>query len=260
MIRFLVLFLSLSRIALGQIATFGKIERKNPITKEVYTFPKIIMPEAKSVSDIINFQLQSDMLGVDSGVKEDNIFNKVWRTIEQTPTFSDIEYEVIYNNNFILSLSISGQGCGAYCEETTNYFVFNLKTGRNLSLDSLFSKEGLIRIVDCINELRHKEISVKIKNIKDTLSLSYIQKDNAQLEQYGDMLKLYEECRDMKIELKYLNLQKFIVMGKKVTVITDRCSNHYNMNIDDLWYFRYHFLMENYKYYLTDYGRSIFQY
>ena len=133
---------------------------------ELYIFPDIIVPNSKQISKRINFVLRSDILSVDSSNNGKHIFSQVWLTDSQASTISDISFNIIQNSNNILSLSISAEGCGAYCEEFTRYYSFNLNTGNKLTIDSIFTNNGLSVLSDSINEFRRKKIKNEIRILK----------------------------------------------------------------------------------------------
>ncbi len=255
--RIILLFVLFANYSFGQNAVVKEIKQKNPITKEVYVFPNIIFNNSKTVEQKINNSLRSEILSVDSGTSVNKIFDQVWRTKEQSPTLSDITYSVIRNSQSILSLSITAEGCGAYCETGTNYFTFNLKTGNKLSLDSIFTYQGITILVDSLNRSKTGKIKAKIREIQSIIKSNKFQKDKDQKEYYLEMLDLYKDCLNKRVSLEYMSNLKFVITNKRLKIYSDRCSAHYNMAMDELWSFEYVADLKYWLKYLTSYGLGL---
>jgi hypothetical protein len=255
---FLLTFIFGTAFCFGQMATVKKIEQINPVSKEKYVFPKIIVQGMPVSSKKINNKLRSEILDVDSAVKDSQIFNGVWRTAEQWPTLSDLAYEVIRNDRWVLSIKISAEGCGAYCENWERYFTFNLKTGNQLFLDSLINDIGLHKLATDFNSFKQAKLRNIIKETKDTLETTAVKNDKETLEYFSDMLSLYTGCLDSKIEFEDMTGMEFSVESPGLVLYSERCSVHYNRNLDELWIFEYKIDLKDWKGYLTNYGRYFF--
>jgi hypothetical protein len=255
--KLVLFFILLTNYSFGQTAIIKEIKQKNPITKEIYVFPKIIIQNAKSIELKINNYLRTEILFADSGISENKIFNKVWRTNEQSPTFGDITYKVFRNDKSILSISITGQGCGAYCETGTNYFTFNLNTGDKLTLESLFTKKGIYILVDSLNISKTKKIEAKIREIQNIIKSNNFLKDKNRKEYYLEMLDLYKNCLNRKIDTEFVSDLRLIMTNKNLQIYSGRCSAHYNMAVDELWEFEYTVDVKVWIKYLTPYGFSL---
>ncbi len=249
-------FIFSSFLATGQIAIIKKIKQKNPITKAQYIFPKILITNHPNESRKINEKLKSDVLNADSSISDNDIFSQVWKTEEQASSIEYLDYE-ISRNETLLSLKISGEGCGAYCEPFDYYYSFNLRTGNQLFLDSLLNKSGLERLLYNFNLLKRNKITAKLKAIKDTLKTINSKTDRGNYDYYSEMLNLYKECINNKITFDYINYIEFMVAKNKLKVYADRCSVHYNRNVDELWTFEYSIDLRTWTKYLTEYGKAL---
>ena len=241
---------------IGQSAVIKKVEQRNPITQELYVFPNIFIKDFSNKARKINNRLRSEILEVDPNTQDSKIFDRVWRTKKQSPTLTELTYEIIRNDQSILSLKISAEGCGAYCESWDRYFTFNLKTGNQLLLDSLINNKGLIKLSADFNFFRQTKINDKIKEIKDTLETNAVQNNKDDLNYYTEMLNLYKDCIESKITLEDLTDIKFSVNSVNLRLYSDRCSAHYNRNLDELWDFEYIIELTDWTENLTKYGRS----
>jgi len=235
-------------------AKIKEIREINPIYKTLkYSFPLVVIPQNQKIADKINNNLVSDFLDADRTKIKKSIFENVWATKEMpNPTLSDISFKVLSNDRNVLNISIFAQGCGAYCEGFTTYYSYNLKSGARIVLDSLFNEEGIKLLIDSMNKKKKEILSLKLKEIKDTLSTLAVQKDSIDKESHEEMVTLYTECMDK--EIKSLGYQQFYITNSSLYVISDRCSAHYNMTIDDLWSFKFTFSLETLKPYFTNYA------
>ena len=236
-------------------ALIKEIRQTNPIYKTVkYSFPLVVIPQNKKVADKINNHLVSDYLDADRTKVKNSIFENVWPTKEKrTPTLSDISFEVLRNDKNVLNISIFAQGCGAYCEGFTTYYTYDLKTGARITLDTLFSEEGKRFLIDSMNKRKKEIILVKLKEITDTSGTH--QKDSVDKEFSKEIETLYTDCLEKEIQsLEYL---KFYITTSSLHIISDRCSAHYNMALDDLWDFKFTFHLETLKKYFTTYATSL---
>lgn len=250
----LLIFTCFTYIAIGQNAIIKEISRTNPITKEIYIFPKITLPASYINSQKINTLLRYDILYLEKETKDKRIFNEVWMTKKQMTQVGNISYVIKQNDNKFLSLSISAEGCGAYCEGFTKDYTFNAQTGNILTIDSIFTKEGFKMLVDSLNINKVELIKAKLDEATDSLIHNSTQNNPEAIEYYTYMIELYQSCLESKIELSYIS--GFIIQDGKLSLSTSRCSAHYNQNVDEIGEFEYSLYLENWKNYLTPFAIS----
>jgi hypothetical protein len=255
--RILFFFLLAACISFAQSPRVLTIKKANPISKEIYVFPKVIVPNSSLASQKINNKLRDYVLGVSDDVKDTNIFDSVWRTTYRMENISDLSFKVSEVNASIISLTISGQGCGAYCEAFNYYFTFNTQTGNQLTLDSLFTREGLKTFVKVLNENKKQRLNKKLKEINHSLTLANVKTDTIEKERLFEMLSMYTDCLTKTIDIEFMSDIQFLIKKGKITVYSDRCSAHYNMAYDDLWTFVYSTDLKNLKKLLNRYGLSL---
>lgn len=240
----------------GQV-TIREIKEVNPQHKdEKYLFPFVVIPNNKNVADKINDFLVSDILDVDRRKIKKSIFENVWSTTgNRMQRLSDLSYGVIENNKKLFSISISAEGCGAYCENFTNYYSFDLKTGNRIKLDSLLSKTGVLMLLDSINAKRRQMLTTKIKETQDTLKVQSVQSSKEDKEYYEEMLSLYQECLEREVtSFEYL---RFYITSSDLFVSLDRCSAHYNRNVDEIGEFEFVYKLKNWTRYLTSFANRV---
>lgn len=253
----ILLFIIFSNAVLAQPVIVKELKQINPITKETYRFPKIAIKNSLNTSEKINNTLRFEVLNTEAETPDSKIFESVWRTVQQSPTIHDLSYTINSIDKSLLSLSITGQGCGAYCEGFVSYFTFNLKTGNKLTLDSLFTEEGIKALTDSLNFSKQNKLKAKITQIEHTLKTKSIRNDQWKYKYYSEMLKLYNECLSNNISTEYVKNLGFVAKGKTLNVFTERCSSHYNMTLDELWTFKYIIRISTWQKHLTQYGKSL---
>jgi hypothetical protein len=249
----LFVFILFAKFSFAQQAIINEIRQKKPGTRELYIFPKIVVTKADTIENKINNLLGSEELALDTITPESKIFEQVWGVDGGPATISNINYRINYNARYILSLSITSEGCGAYCETGTNYYTFNLQTGNRLTLDSFFTKEGISILTDSLNLSKVKKIKAKLRKVSNMLKLKSIQADKDEKKRYSGMLELYTNCLENKIDPEYV---KFMFKTNALVIYSDRCSAHYNMSIDDLWIFKYYLSLGRWGKYLTPFGKA----
>lgn len=254
---FLFIFLFAGLVSHGQAVKIEKIKRANPITKEIYVFPKVIIPNSPLSTQKVNKKLRETVLGILEEIPDSNIFDSVWRTGYRMENISNLSFKVDELTSSLISLTISGEGCGAYCEAFNYYFTFNSKTGNQLTLDSLFTRQGLIRLVNTINDNKRQKLNNKLKQLKYSLTLPNAKTDSSEKKQYSEMLSMYTECLEKKVDIAYINYIQFIIKSGTLIVYTDRCSRHYNMTYDELWTFVDRIILKNSKKLLNQYGLGL---
>jgi hypothetical protein len=133
---YIVICLILPATSFGRQVTIQTIKEQSPIKHISYEFPRIVYKPDKNVADTINHVLVADFLSVDPGEVSKSIFEEVWpHDSILMPALNDISWIVHTNTPKLLSIAITGEGCGAYCEYFTRYYSFDLKTGELLVLD-----------------------------------------------------------------------------------------------------------------------------
>ncbi len=256
-VSFFYILLILSSSSFGQAPRVKTIKHVNPITKEIYIFPKVIVLSSDIATRKINNKLRESILNLSANTKDANIFDSVWRTDNQSPTIHNLSYRVVEISSSLISLSISGEGCGAYCESFINHFTFNVRSGNQLSLDSLFSKEGLKIFIKTLNDNKKAKLDNKLKQIDRSLQLLKTNHDVEDKKRLSGMRSIYLECLDKEIDIKYFGGTEFLIKEGRLIVYTDRCSAHYNMALDELWTFKTQTVLANNKKMLSNFGLSL---
>ena len=83
-----------------------------------------------------------------------------WRVFEITLAenlnendwLTDLSYEVNYNKNGILDISLRQEGSGAYPDSQTHNLVIDLKTGRQVKFDDVFKAGSKAEFAGMVNQ------------------------------------------------------------------------------------------------------------
>lgn len=149
-----------------------------------------------------------------------------WRVFE-TPLaehltytwLTDLDYKVNYNKNNILDISLTQAGVGAYPDEQTENFVFDLKTGERIKAADVFVSSKLKELAAKVRKAQLAEIKQAVQEIK---------KDDSN--ERSDQEKLTD--KEIKADFfantnfKPENLDSFRVSDKGVTFLHDYGFNH----------------------------------
>ncbi len=256
-LSFLFIFWLATLISFGQLIKVQTIRQANPITKEVYTFPKVIVSNSLSATKKINNKLRDDVLGTSGNTMDANVFDSIWRTNYRMENITNLSFKVSEANASLISLSISGESCGAYCEAFNYYFTFNAKTGNRLTLDSLFTHQGLTTFVKILNDDKRRKLNNKLRQLNRSLTLPRVKTASTEKERLSEMLSMYTDCLEKKVDIQFISDIEFTIKNGIITVYIDRCSAHYNMAFDELWTFIYKASLKNSKKLLSTYGLSL---
>lgn len=248
-------FVFFAFVSFGQQARIQTLKRRNPITKEIYVFPKVVTASFESTKKMNN-AMRETVLSIPANVTDTNLFDSVWRTEARPGSVSDLSFHVSEFNSKLISLSISGQGCGAYCEPFTYYFTFNARTGNRLTLDSLFTPAGIEKLIHNLNYNRRKKLGNKLKQLSGSLHRRGVKNNQDEKNRILEQKHLYSECLSKTVDKAYVSEIEFLSKAGAITVYTNRCSAHYNMTLDDLWTFQYHVELKDYAKLLTQFGNA----
>jgi hypothetical protein len=206
----------------------------------------------KNAAFLINTYLQSSLLGK-------VLINDGADPFDKLPEGSSFNsYEILENNERLLSLAISMEGCGAYCETYTQYFTFDSSTGYISTVNDLFTKPGLNDIAAVLSEKRNQILAEEIESLTKLLTTASKNSeesvtDSATLLQ---QIEMYESCAAARGQ-GYFDAGRFYVKDKSVWFVEERCSNHAMRALDDLYEFHLEVKPREKESALTEYGKYV---
>ncbi len=160
--------------------SFKELQSENMI------FP-IIKTGNKEIDSLINFDLKNKFTS--NEYPTDSIDSTLIKWAGDQ--IIDIDFLVTYNNNGILSLNISAEGCGAYCSYWTEYYNYSIATGKPLDISE---------VIDTIGEFKTRVLKDnKSQFKKQKIELKEMLNDpEAELDQstYEWALEYYGNCEN----------------------------------------------------------------
>ncbi len=142
-----------------------------------------------------------------------------WRNFETTlkeslseTWLSSLDYEVNYNKNGILHITLIMEGVGAYPSTSLANLVINLKTGERVKFTDIFKQDSLAKLA----EMTDKKLQEEKREIYERID----EGDESQ----EDKKYLKEEVEKLKFTIE--DLDEFSVSDKGVTILYDAGFRH----------------------------------
>lgn len=202
----------LSSFAFSQTVTFKEIKLKpSPRlynTKDSTIIYPTVVTKNSAINKLINDEIKKEIINIDNkktSLKKDLIELTNERII-------NLFYKVTFNKNWLLSLNICQEGCGAYCTSWYTYFNFDLKTGRRIKTSDLIYETKL----DSFKKIVFEEKVSLLKKYKEKEQNLLIRKEiDSSL--YDWAMKVVDNfcINELEIENFYLS--------DKYMEITDQC-------------------------------------
>ncbi len=143
-----------------------------------------------------------------SAIRLKNIFDTSLAEYKEDAWLTSFDYTINYNKNFVLDLTFKQEGVGAYPDEQSKNFVFNLKSGEVINAKDVFKQTSLGQLTKIVNDKLQAEVRRIIKEIEQTSEFSAEEKK-----------QLPEAFKEAKFKVS--NLNDFSVGDKGVTFLYD---------------------------------------
>lgn len=145
----------------SQQVRFREIKRKSG---DAVTYP-IIITNSKNISTAINDNIKKEFFMPDDekASAEKLLDNSIAENL------TNLSYETTYKNKDILSLHLFAEGCGAYCSSWYTYFNFDLKTGKNITIENLIREDRLDSFKSIVLRDKRNRLEEYIKEEKSHL-------------------------------------------------------------------------------------------
>lgn len=231
---------------------FREVEYKDSF--DYSRFPLLIGGN-KNITEKINSFISKRELDLDYKKAKKNIFEQITKNRKRGMMGRGfpIDYEIHLLNDNFYSVTISGEDCGAYCENHDTRYNFDLKTGNQIELLNLINTNKLTQLLDTLNLIRETMINGEIKRADSILKFQKI--DSSELEYYTEMLELFIRCIEYKLEsFEYLD---FYFTPKELIITSERCSVHYNRAMDEIGEFKYKLDYVKWAHFFSDYGKNV---
>lgn len=221
-------------VAHAQEVRVDTIKAQQPwYQKELYTFPKVVMPRTPGVAAAIQKDLCVDLLWADPDTTAPgHLFDHAWGDTVSGwgPRLNSISWTWRRPFPLVLQFTIEYEGCAAYCEGYTDYPLYDLRNGRKILYDSLFTAGGRQVVDDTLNARSQRLIRAQLGRIQDSLRAPF--RSDAEREYFEEARDLYEDCLQSRGEGPYI--EDIDPQRKVLRVKLARCSVHANRNADEL--------------------------
>jgi hypothetical protein len=130
-----------------------------------------------------------------------NIFDTSLAEYRADTWLSEFDYKVNYNRNFILDITFTQEGIGAYPDTQTKHFAINLRNGELIGATDAFNSSSLEKLAALVDAKLQSENQATIRDSGDDR----------------------ETARDLLKDLKFKasNLNDFSVSAKGITFLYD---------------------------------------
>jgi hypothetical protein len=81
---------------------------------------------------------------------------------------SEIEYEINYNQNFLLDITFTRSGVGAYPSSYDHHVVVDLRTGNPLTAADLFEPKSLPQLRELVDQALRSQVATKLAELRQT--------------------------------------------------------------------------------------------
>jgi len=201
---------SIGTIAFGQsvqIDTFRleKSERFKDIQSDKMNFP-VIRSDKKEIDSLINIDLKNRFTS--NEYPNEALDSTLTNWAGDQIVFLD--FEVTYNQNGILSINVSAEGCGAYCTSWTDYFNYSTLNGKVLNISDVIDTTGEFKTR--VKKDKEEQYAEQKRELKVMLN-----DPNSGLDEstYEWALGYYEECE------KNSKLESFAIYPDQLEIIED---------------------------------------
>ena len=229
------------------------LKDESPYHKQVFfIFPHLSNAANPTAANRIYMDLAKDVLNIEPGKQKRSLFENIWGSAElDVPTVGDISFRVINNDADFFCIGISATGCGAYCEDWTRYYTRESSTGRKVTLEAIFTGDGLQKLLSLVNALKVKRIQDNISDLQDGLKTKPLSDDDKQ--DYKTAIDAYSQCLQRAGGTENVS---FSLDKNEITIHLDHCLPHAVRFLDKMDY-SFSFDVAGVKTYLSDYGLAL---
>jgi len=145
---------------------------------------------------------------VRSMLRIEKIFDTSIAEYKEDAWLTSFDYKVNYNKNYILDLTFTQDGVGAYPDTHTKHFALNLKSGEVIKARDVFKTSALETLRKMIDAKLQAEIKSIIADGQNNSSVSI-----------EDKAHLVDTFKDVRFELA--NLNEFSIGERGITFLYD---------------------------------------
>ena len=136
-----------------------------------------------------------------------NIFGSSLREYREEAWLEEFSYKVNHNRNYLLDITFSQSGSGAYPDDQDKHFLINLKNGKVVKASDAFVRDKFVPLTAMVDRKLKLELKEILESLKDSKS-------------DAEDMRIEEEAQE-PLEFKIENLDDFSVSAKGVTFLYD---------------------------------------
>lgn len=136
-----------------------------------------------------------------------NIFGSSLREYREEAWLEEFSYKINHNANYLLDITFSQSGSGAYPDDQDKHFLINLKSGNVVKASDAFSRDKFAPLTAMVD----RKLKLELKEILESLKTS---KSDA------EDIRIAEEAQE-PLEFKTEDLDNFSVSAKGITFLYD---------------------------------------
>jgi hypothetical protein len=176
----------------------GKIARDFPDKKRAV----VRYPIVRGLSDTAVLRRIQNALAIK------NVFDSSLDDYRKDGWLEEFDYKVNYNQKYLLDLTFSQSGWGAYPDTHTKHFLLNLKNGQVIKAADCFNQESFATLASMADQKLRAETKELFQVVDDDK-----QQDGEQKSSIKEQLE--------KLTFTVENLDEFVVSDKGVTFLYD---------------------------------------
>jgi hypothetical protein len=137
------------------------------------------------------------------------VFHTSFKELLEENWTTNLSYKILYNQNYLLSISFTMEGVAAYPDSSTEHLVINLKTGKQVGIKDIFKNNSLPPLLTKIRR------AIRLME-------NHTRKESSCFADEIDLNReVYPEFHPLPEKIKYKDLSGFFVSGKGVTFLYD---------------------------------------
>ena len=216
----------------------------------------------------VNHRIFLDQTGLPAPVKHSDGI-KPLQNQESLAGSADFSFSVLRNDDRILTLEVQGEACGAYCENYSMRYNFDVATGRMISALDLFTHAGGAELFKQNLTKRVAEYEKAITDLEKEAEINHKNTDKSKSEAEDDKERIemtrsmYESCAEAMRSPDYGKYYSFAdahslkIGSESITFVYGRCSNHAMRALDDVGHQEITYKIADLAPYFTAYGKYL---
>jgi len=180
----------------------------------------VIVRRGKLVKDFPEKRRATIKYPVVSGLSDANVLRRVRSILDVKNVFDtsvteyrednwleEFGYQVNYNNDYILDITFTQSGSGAYPDTQTKHFAINTKNGNIIKAADAFDRAKMSQLFDVVKAKFNSELKQILVDLKESQS-------------DPEDIRIAKEAQEA-LEFKLADLDDFSITGKGVTFLYD---------------------------------------